>query len=123
MKKILVIFCSVLLFSCSSTVSKNNIDKYFIGKWEVTIKGTPVGDSKLVVDLKMKDGIVTGTIKKEDGIVDLTNIDVNGDSLQVSFKHGIMPINLLMIKAGDNKCNCKLANMFDGESLRVITIN
>jgi len=119
MKKILVIFCSVLFFSCSQTASEKNINKYFIGKWDVKIKGTPGGDSELLVDLNMQDGNVSGTLKKEDGIVDLTSINVHGDSLQVTFKHGIMPVNLLMIKADEDKCTCRLANMFDGESIRI----
>jgi len=93
---------------------------YFIGKWNVTIKGTPGGDSKLVVDLKQEDYKLTGTVTSEkDGEVEIKEAELTDDGMVVSFKSGWFSVELLMKEKDANHCSCKLAGRYDGKSTRV----
>lgn len=109
----------MFLFSCVGPKAPDAVNEYFIGKWDVNIKGTPGGDSKLIVNLKIQEGEVSGTVTKEDGIVKISEIKERGDSLILQFKHRMFNVDLLMKKLDKNHCSCKLVDMFEGSSIRI----
>lgn len=93
---------------------------YFIGKWNVEIKGTPGGDSKLIIDLKKDGEELKGTVSsKKDGTVNIKKAEMTDAGLLVRFKHGWFTVELLMKEEDVNHCICKLAGRYDGTSERI----
>ena len=94
---------------------------YFIGKWNVEIKGTPGGDSKLLVTLYKKAGKLVGTVYSEaDGTKEIKEVEENGNSLKVFFKHGWFTVELLLNKKDEGHCSAKMANRYNGIGTRKI---
>jgi len=91
----------------------------FVGKWNVEIKGTPGGDSKMEVTIITKDGKLQGTVtSKDDGTVAIKKIENKNNSIVVYFKHGWFTVNLVMERIDANHCKCKLADRYNGQSSR-----
>ena len=119
MKKLIVIL--TLVSMAVSASASSNKGEFYIGKWNVEIKGTPGGDSKLVVELKKDGEKFKGTVQSEgDGTVDIKEATMTEEGMQISFKHGWFTVDLLMVREDDDHCNCKLAGHYNGESDRVI---
>ncbi|PKQ66004.1 hypothetical protein [Labilibaculum manganireducens] len=113
-----IVLLILLVASTLSYVQAAKAD-YFVGKWNVEIKGTPGGDSKLVVTLVRKEGKLTGTVYSEaDGTKDVKEVEEDGNSLKVFFKHGWFTVELLMNKKDENHCSAKMADRYDGACAR-----
>ncbi len=56
------LFISIL----STAKPADNLD-YFVGKWQIVIKGTPNGDAQMVFILSKKDGEIAGVIQDTSG--------------------------------------------------------
>lgn len=120
MKKLLVILSFVSLAIIAS--ASGNKTEFFLGKWDVEIKGTPGGDSKLVVDLKQVGNDLKGTVSsKKDGTVEIKEAELTENGIAISFKSGWFTVELLMKEKDANHCTCKLAGRYDGQSVRVIS--
>ena len=103
--------------------ASSNKGEFYIGKWNVEIKGTPGGDSKLVVDLKQDGGKLTGTVSsRKDGTVDIKETELTEEGIVISFKSGWFTVELLMKEKDANHCVCKLAGRYNGESERIVSV-
>jgi|GEM_PF-2115829 hypothetical protein len=117
-KSLFIIFFFVSLSIV--TLASGNKSDFFIGKWNVEIKGTPGGDSKLIVDLRHDSEEWKGTVSsKKDGTVDIKEAALTEEGMLVSFKSGWFNVELLMTEKDSNHCTCKLAGRYDGKSERV----
>ncbi|MEB2774132.1 hypothetical protein SYJ56_02380 [Algoriphagus sp. D3-2-R+10] len=59
----------------SATVSGEN---YYVGKWNLTVKGTPNGDTKLIMDLEREGGKLVGNLTDPTGAnpaIPISNIE------------------------------------------------
>lgn len=63
---ILALICFVLISFWSTAKPSDNLD-YFVGKWQIVIKGTPNGDAQMVFILSKKDGEIAGVIQDTSG--------------------------------------------------------
>lgn len=118
MRKLFIIL-SLIILTISVSASGKKTD-FYIGKWDVVIKGTPGGDSKLVVDLKQDGDQLKGIVSsKKDGTVDIKEIELTTDGLSVRFKSGWFTVELVMKEKDANHCTCKLAGHYNGESERI----
>src|SRR4051812_46738866 len=98
---------AVLLFLVMSFTSgaqaKTGAD-YFVGKWNVWVKGTPNGDSKMVFVLEKKDTTLTGSVQDTTGteIAKIDKVDLSGDKATVYFNANGYDVNLEMNKKDDD---------------------
>lgn len=96
---------------------------FFAGKWEITVKGTPNGDAKMVTDLVRKDGKLTGELKDPTGTnpsMPITKIEEGKDKLTIYFDTAQAgEIGVELAKVDDDHLKGQLMNMFDSTALRV----
>ncbi|QMW00582.1 hypothetical protein [Spirosoma foliorum] len=108
--------------STTPTIVVSSTD-FFAGKWEITITGTPSGDTKMVTDLVRKDGKLTGELKDPTGTrpaMPLSKVDEEKDKITLYFNSdqaGEIPVELT--KVDDDHLKGQLMNMFDATALRV----
>lgn len=97
---------------------------FFAGKWEITIAGTPDGDTKMVTDLIRKDGKLTGELKDPTGkrteATPITKVEEEGGKLTIHFDTTQAgEIAMELTKLDDDHLKGSLMNMFETTALRV----
>lgn len=96
---------------------------FFAGKWEITIFGTPNGDSKMVTELVRKDGKLTGELKDPTDTskpaIPITAIEEKDGGIEISFSTSGYDITLPLAKVDDDNLKGQLMNMFDAKAKRV----
>ena len=125
MKKVSLLLFVFLLSVCVKSYSQTTPPTdFFAGKWEITITGTPSGDSKMVTDLVRKDGKLTGELKDPSGTnpaMAITKVEEEaGKKLTIYFdtaQAGEIAIDLT--KVDDDHLKGQLMNMFDSTAVRV----
>ncbi len=126
MKKASLFLFIFLLGICVKGFSQTTAPTdFFAGKWEVTVTGTPDGDTKFVTDLVRKDGKLTGELKDPTGkrpeAMPITKVEEEpGKKLTLYFETaqaGEIPIELT--KVDDDHLKGSLMSMFDATALRV----
>jgi hypothetical protein len=113
-----VAFCSI--FS-TNLQAQSTTEAYFLGKWNVTVKGTPNGDVTLPgrfekngVSIK---GFFTDPESKEEKPMDTVYIDA--DKLNFGFNIAGYDVTVTLAKKDDNTATGSLLGMFDVEAVRV----
>ncbi len=101
--------------------AQNASEAYFLGKWNVSVKGTPNGDVTLPgrfekngVSLK---GFYTDPESKEEKAMDTVYLD--GDKLNFGFNIAGYDVTVTLAKKDDNTATGSLMGMFDVEAVRV----
>jgi len=93
-------------------------EAFFIGKWYILAKGTPQGDTKMVLTIEKKDGKLTGNLNdttSTDGLREFTSITINESSLSAVFSAQGMDIPLDITKKDDKNITGNIMGMFDIE--------
>lgn len=128
MKKVSLFLFIFLLGVCakgfSQAATATPSTDFFAGKWEITITGTPNGDSKMVTDLVRKDGKLTGELKDPAGANPATPItkveEVPGKTITIYFDTAQAgEIGVELTKVDDDHLKGQLMNMFDSTAVRV----
>ena len=125
MKKVSLFLFVFLLGLCVKGYSQAApATDFFAGKWEITIMGTPDGDSKMVTELVRKDGKLTGEMKDPTGkrteATPITKVEEGTGKITIyidTAQAGEIPIELN--KVDDDHLKGQLMNMFDTTALRV----
>ncbi len=126
MKKLQLFIAGVflLLLSFNIQAQSKTGTEYFTGSWNMLIKGTPNGDSKMIFVLQKKDtalvGIVQDTTGKE--LTKIDKIEISGDKATVYFNIQNYDVSVVMNKKDDDHVTGSLLNMFDVEGDRVKVI-
>src|SRR5687768_3364995 len=100
MKKLSVffagLFCLVLSFNAGAQTQPPA--DCFVGKWNVTVEGTPSGDRKMTVTLERKEGKLAGTIVTASGTepTKITNVDEKEHSVTLYFNSNGYDVSLTM---------------------------
>jgi hypothetical protein len=123
MKKLSLFFTGLLLLVLSLSAnaqSKTGAD-YFVGKWNVLIKGTPNGDARMFIILEQKDTTMTGSVQDSAGVEmsKISSIELKDTTVTVYFTAQGYDVNLVMDKNGDDHVIGNLMGMFDAEGDRV----
>jgi hypothetical protein len=96
---------------------------FFVGKWEITITGTPNGDSKMVTDLIRKDGKLTGELRDPAGTnpaMPITKIEEGTDKITIYFDTAQAgEIGAELAKVDDDHLKGQLMGMFDSTAVRI----
>ena len=122
MKKINVIIAGVffLLLSMGANAQSKIGADYFAGKWNVLVKGTPNGDSKMIFVLENKNDSIAGTVQDTTGaeISKITNAELKDNEVTLYFNAQGYDVNLLLAKKDDDHVTGSLMNMFEAEGER-----
>ena len=125
LKSIMFVFALVFTASLSSTAqtavaAATSEETYYLGTWDVLVKGTPNGDAVIPVTIEKKDGKLVGKIvnpeSKED--VPCTTVEITGSELTVAFSMMGYDLTMVLSKKDEDHANGKLMDMFDCEATR-----
>ncbi|SEI37694.1 hypothetical protein SAMN04487995_0167 [Dyadobacter koreensis] len=95
---------------------------FFVGKWEVTIIGTPNGDSKMIIDLVRTDGKLSGQMSNPaEPTAEKTpvTVDENADLLDLAFNAQGYDVTINLKKVDEDNLKGSLMGMFDTTAKRV----
>ena len=124
MKRTLLILATGL-FICifSITTDAQTTTDYFTGKWNLTIIGTPNGDSKMIANLERKDGKLAGEMTSEPAMGDpitISQIEEKENSVKLFFNAGGYDIYIFLEKTDDNHLKGTMLDMFETKGERVV---
>ena len=110
----------IVMFTLTTSFSKDaNLD-HFVGKWEVHINETPEGDACFILVLRRTKGELRGKIFRRDKTpIDIIEVEEDENSLDFFFNYNGLSINFLMLKVNRDLCAGKLMNKYKGICSRV----
>ena len=115
-----LLFVAFTAFAVNGLQAQSATEAYFLGKWNVTVKGTPNGDVTLPgrfekngVALK---GFFTDPESKEEKTMDTVYMD--SDKLTFGFNIAGYDVTVTLAKKDDNTATGSLMGMFDVEAVR-----
>jgi hypothetical protein len=100
--------CFLVLFFAIATTGFSQATPptdYYVGKWEILVESTPMGDVKLLADLVRKDGKLTGELTNtaDNSKPKVTNVVENGDKLTITFESSqVGEVSLELAKTADD---------------------
>lgn len=123
MKKLTLILCVLMgLFFSINAKAQSNAD-FFVGKWKITVMGTPNGDATMIFKFEKKDGKLTGNISDSTGaeISKITNIEESGKTITAFFTAQGYDVTLQIepVEAEADKVKGSLMGMFDATGVRI----
>jgi hypothetical protein len=94
---------------------------YFKGKWSVLIKGTPNGDTRMMVLLENRNDSLAGVVQDSTGIEisKISKIQLTDTSATIFFTAQGYDVDLVMNKKDNDHITGSLMSMFDAEGERV----
>ena len=123
MSKLRILFTSALLvfLSIAATAQVSPGVLYFEGKWNVLIRGTPDGATKLFIVLSKKDSTLAGIVQDTTGteITKIVKVELADNSVTVYFTAQGYDVNLVMNKKDEDHVAGSLMGMFEAEGERV----
>jgi hypothetical protein len=100
----------------------NNLPKetYYVGKWDVVVKGTPEGDLPLQLTFQQKEGKWTGVYihQKTKETATLQSIEVQGDKVLLALKFATYEVTMSLNRVDDDHIIGKMMDMLDCEGIR-----
>lgn len=122
MKNLKSVFTIVLLMAAVSLAKAQAVTQdFYVGNWEVLVKGTPQGDVKLPMSFSMVDGKLTGKVTnpetKEEAA--MTGVEIKGEELFANFSAGGYDLTMVIGKKDDDHFVGKLMDMIEVEGTRL----
>jgi hypothetical protein len=123
MKKItLVNLMTVILIVIATKVNAQTQTNYFIGKWDVLVKGLPNGDAHMKFNIADSAGHLKGALLDTSDAhkdIPLTNIEQASDKITLFFSTQGYDVNLVLTKKDDDHATGSLMGMFDALADRI----
>jgi hypothetical protein len=121
-KATLVSLMAVILIVIAAKVNAQTQPNYFIGKWDVLVKGLPQGDAHLKFNIAdsaghMKGALLDTTDAHKD--IPMTKIEQDGDKVTLYFTAQGYDVSLLLAKKDDDHATGSLMGMFDANAIRL----
>jgi hypothetical protein len=124
MRKINLIFVCLMafVFIAAKAQAQTGTTNYFIGKWDVLVKGLPQGDAHVIFNLAdsaghLKGVLVDTTAAHKD--IPLTKVEQADDTVTLYFTAQGYDVNLVLKKKDDDHATGSLMGMFDATADRV----
>jgi hypothetical protein len=123
MKKVkLASLMAVILIVIAAKVNAQAQTNYFIGKWDVLVKGLPQGDTHMKFNVAdsaghMKGALLDTTAAHKD--IPMTKIEQDGDKITLYFSAQGYDVSLLLAKKDDDHATGSLMGMFDANAIRL----
>jgi len=121
MKKLSLIVVLVMGLFFSPTLKAQSTANYFIGKWIITVLGTPDGDVKLTFIFERKDGKLIGAVRDttDKEVSKITQIDENDKTINAAFNINSNDVTLTIEPVDDDHVKGSLMGMFDAKGMRI----
>jgi len=123
MKPSLLFFAAISLLIISSNAQAQTKDSttYFLGSWNVLVKGLPNGDTKMFVNLEKGDTTMTGAIldSMKTEVAKFSKVERRGFTVTVYFVAQGYDVTLFMEKKDEDHVTGNMLNMFDAVGDRV----
>ena len=125
MKKVSILFAVLFLGIAFKGVAQTSQSAdFFTGKWEISVVGTPNGDSKLVTELTRKDGKLTGELKDPSGqnpeALPITSVVEEANKVTIYFTAQGTDVSLDLTKVDDSHLKGSvMSGMFDASAIRI----
>ncbi|EHO69747.1 hypothetical protein [Segatella maculosa] len=123
MKQIRFILAAMLLFVAFTANAQENkeVGSFFVGTWNITVKGTPNGDSNMKVVFKRNaEGKITGATCDDQGKeTPFTRLEVKNDKITAYWVAQGYDVYLYLEKVADNKVEGSMMDMFDAVGTKV----
>ncbi|MEO6285384.1 MAG: hypothetical protein ABIN80_09500 [Dyadobacter sp.] len=124
MKKLSVFLFAMLIgLTINGFCQTSTPADFFAGKWEITIMGTPDGDSKMITNLVRKDGKLTGELLDGTGAgkpaIPITSIEESEGKIDIAFSASGYDITLELNKVDDENLKGSMMSMFDAKAKRI----
>ncbi len=123
MKKFRLLFAGVLFLLLSlgaNAQSKTGAD-FFVGKWNILMRGTPLGDLRRTYIFEMKGNMLTGAVQQTNGqeIAKFSKVELKDNQMTIYYRAHGRDINVLLNKKDDDHLTGRVNGMFDIEGERM----
>ncbi len=110
-----------LLVSANGNAQTKDSTTYFLGSWNVLVKGLPNGDTKMFVNLEKKDSTLAGAIldSAKTEVARFSKVERKGFTVTVYFVAQGYDVTLYMEKKDEDHVTGNMLNMFDAVGDRV----
>ena len=120
MKKVTFLFTAMLfVFTTMAFKTQAQTKDYFVGKWEVTVSGTPNGDIKLIVNLERKSAELIATLDLGGEKVKVDRLTETATDVTLYFNASGYDVSLSMEKKDDDHTSGNMMGMFEANGVRV----
>ena len=111
--------CALMIISVSAKAQSNT--DFFVGKWDILVKGTPQGDVNMKVNFEKKDGKLVGTMvnpetQKEEPF---NKLDTTEKGIIVYFSAQGYDVDMSLEKQDDDHVIGSVMNMLEVTGVRV----
>jgi hypothetical protein len=107
----------------SATPTKAATADFFVGKWEISILGTPNGDAKMVANFTRKDGTLIGEMSDptdaQKDKIPVSKIEEETDKITIYFTAAGYDLSIPFEKVDDDNMKGMLMNMFESKAVRI----
>jgi hypothetical protein len=118
----LLLSAACLLLLVSSFASQPPLDeKYFEGKWAVSVKGTPQGDATIPMRFETKNGVTKGyfMVDTSGTEISMSSVTIKGEVLTAYFNITGYDVYMSLKKVDNESASGSLMNMFTAQAKRV----
>jgi len=121
MKKLSLLIFLVMGLLFSSAVKAQSTANYFVGKWAITVIGTPNGDTKLTFAFERKDGKLIGAVRDsiDKEVSKITEIDEKDKTINAAFSINDHDVALSLEPVDDDHVKGSVMGMFDAKGTRI----
>ena len=112
---------SLLIISSNAQAQTKDSTTYFLGSWNVLVKGLPNGDTKMFVNLEKGDTTMTCAIldSMKTEVAKFSKVERKGFTVTVYFVAQGYDVTLFMEKKDEDHVTGNMLNMFDAVGDRV----
>jgi len=122
MKKFNLTLAALMAFVLIAAKANAQTANYFIGKWDVLVKGLPQGDTHMLFNLTDSAGNTKGVLVDTTAAhkdIPMTKIEQAPDTITLYFSAQGYDVSLILKKKDDDHATGSLMGMFDAVADRV----
>ena len=116
----LSVMCMLMVLSSFVAKAQGESKDYFIGRWEVSVPGLPVGDVVMMVDVARVDGILKAEISSEGQIMKVDKLVEKEKYITLYFNGSGYDVDLTLTKKSKNEVTGDMLGQFDAKGKRIV---
>ena len=124
MKKSIIFSLLIFVTLITYSQSMDNLNDYFIGKWDVLTKATPKGDAKMVLELERLDGKLQGRLGSgpSESIKwnELTKVIEGENNITINFIGDGYAVYIFLKKVNENRADGYLMDVYETVATRQV---
>lgn len=114
------VMCMLMVLSSFVAKAQGESKDYFIGRWEVSVPGLPVGDVVMMVDVARVDGILKAEISSEGQIMKVDKLVEKENYITLYFNGSGYDVDLTLTKKSKNEVTGYMLGQFDAKGKRIV---